>query len=107
MRKLVLTLALIVEGANKFVESIFGTEVMTEERNRLYELSATFADDFNGLSTRLEVGSCRVRALFDLGTPFGLIPSFPKCGLLHIKARGKVFGNSPSPDLRLGKDEVI
>ena len=40
--KFVLTLALIVEGANNFVESIFGTEVVTEERNRLYELSAIF-----------------------------------------------------------------
>ena len=80
---------------------------MRGERARLLELSATFADDRNGLSTRLEVGNVRTFSIITLGRPFGLNPSYEKSGVFHARARGVVLGQEPSPNIQPEDGSII
>ena len=77
-----------------------GAGTRAKERQHLLELSATYADDHNGLSTRREIGDTRTQALIAYAKPFGLQPEYDKSGVLHVKSRAKVFGDEPTPDIK-------
>ena len=100
-------LAWVLEAADQSVERVHGPGTVEAEKNKFGETSATYADDFNGLSSSLGIGSTRAEALRNYGEPFGPNVSFEKSGVLHARARGKQLGDKNIPSINFSDGAVI
>ncbi len=56
-----------MEAATRHVGRTHGVDAVAEERARLRELSATYADDVNALATHLRLGITKVQAFSIMG----------------------------------------